>query len=478
MHSDKLRGSLKNSVLVSLAVIVLIVGFVFINGGITGFSVLDFDDVLVGSVNGSVILENSGIVYLDLENTEFSFASFKIKGNGLVKVDILGDSVYEFDSELINEAVVFGFADDLNAYLSNCGSYPCAVPLVIEGSNIILSDLKLEYYEAGEGIVVKPEIIQEPNVEEPSVVEEEMEQEEVVAQIIAPKEIPVVESGESEFGVLGSESGPDWTSNFSSIDPDWGVSSPFGGHGEFDGAGDTMDTGDSTDWNFGIGTFTIEAWFLQKTTDFSHEGIVSQGDGDSNEWAIAEHLGVGMRWWHAGMGQFGVAIFPTTELNVWHHMVVTRNSSQYLNAYLDGKLNTSNLETFNFNSNDGVQIGKFLVHSQNGLIDEVRIYKGRSFSASEVNESYQRGLLGLKSNTSTTGLVGYWPMDTNFNDFSGNGHDGILSGQTHIEGNETNSHWFAFNKSLGTTNLTALADLTNANITLANGFGSIQWGGC
>jgi len=68
-------------------------------------------------------------------------------------------------------------------------------------------------------------------------------------------------------------------------------------------------------------------------------------------------------------------------------------------------------------------------------------------------------------------------MDDNFNDDSTNTNDGTVGGNVHIEGNETNSHWFVFNKTLGTTNLTALADPTNADMTLANSFGSIQWSG-
>ena len=56
---------------------------------------------------------------------------------------------------------------------------------------------------------------------------------------------------------------------------------------------------------------------------------------------------------------------------------------------------------------DGGGSGKW-----NGAIDEVRIYN-RTLSPTEINQSYQRGLLGLKSNTSTSDLVSYWDFENN-----------------------------------------------------------------
>jgi hypothetical protein len=66
-----------------------------------------------------------------------------------------------------------------------------------------------------------------------------------------------------------------------------------------------------------------------------------------------------------------------------------------------------------------------------GLMDEVS-YFNRTLSQTEITELYDSGTL---SGIDTTGLVAHYPFDGDFNDYSGNGNDGLpQGGVTFVDG--------------------------------------------
>ena len=68
----------------------------------------------------------------------------------------------------------------------------------------------------------------------------------------------------------------------------------------------------------------------------------------------------------------------------------------------------------------------------NGLISNVQIYN-TSLSGPEVNALYLEGIGGAPIDLQN--LVGWWPLNGNANDYSGNGNDGVANGAVTYTGN-------------------------------------------
>jgi hypothetical protein len=114
--------------------------------------------------------------------------------------------------------------------------------------------------------------------------------------------------------------------------------------------------------------------------------------------------------------------------NVWHHacgVAAPLGGTAYL--YVDGQLSASGATTNSWSfSGDAVQFGKSpstFWAPFTGFIDDVRIYS-RALSSSEVATLYAGG------NPSSTGLVGYWPLNEGVGtvtaDTSGNANTATL----------------------------------------------------
>jgi len=108
-------------------------------------------------------------------------------------------------------------------------------------------------------------------------------------------------------------------------------------------------------------------------------------------------------------------------LNAWHLFTFVYDGT-YLYCYLDGVLkNVPATLTGNFANILVTFKIDYIATSFAGIIDEVRIYN-RTLSALEIVELYH------ESYRDNTGLIIYLPLDSNFNDYSGNGNYGTPSG--------------------------------------------------
>jgi hypothetical protein len=127
----------------------------------------------------------------------------------------------------------------------------------------------------------------------------------------------------------------------------------------------------------------------------------------------------------------------TLTLNKWQYVAATYDdSANTLKFYIDGVLvntNTSATDALTGNTND-LWIGdNGCTSAFNGTIDDVRIYS-RILPAEEIADLYR--MSGVKENTSAlqpqgignldSGLTGYWKLDSDAADSSGNGNNGTL----------------------------------------------------
>ncbi|MEM4122465.1 MAG: LamG-like jellyroll fold domain-containing protein, partial [Candidatus Micrarchaeaceae archaeon] len=152
-----------------------------------------------------------------------------------------------------------------------------------------------------------------------------------------------------------------------------------------------------------VGTNTLEIWL----NNGAGAGA-SPGSGD-------EELGIGSNYYHG----FGV------NANTWDFIGVSVNNGKisfYANGV--GPYNVSGVSgPYNVNSISLAQSAAG-ISMFNGSIANFQIYN-TALSTSEIQALYQEGISGVP--ISNAGLVGWWPLDGNANDYSGFGNNGTAT---------------------------------------------------
>jgi len=203
---------------------------------------------------------------------------------------------------------------------------------------------------------------------------------------------------------------------------------------QFDSVDDYVDVGNDASLKL-TGAITVEAWirwggggnpyFVTKFGDSTHRSYDLSGNSDGT----AEFRVGGTSC--SAMISTGEISIPTGE---WVHLVGVYEPSSYIRLFVNGSLakeNTVSIPASQCENGLNWYIGAREGNQGwfNGTIDEVRIYN-RSLNATEINWSYQRGLSGLPSNVSDTGLVGYWALNETGGDLaedsSNESNDGTL----------------------------------------------------
>jgi hypothetical protein len=182
---------------------------------------------------------------------------------------------------------------------------------------------------------------------------------------------------------------------------------------------------------------TISAWVITTATDAAIVELRSAGGGTVFDLSIGANAvnnnGTGRPTIlvrdDGGGGLTSVNATRAVNDGKWHHVVVTRNSSQLLTLYIDGVSNTSGTDTMAVAMTPDIAnsaIGKELLTSgvtpMVGSIDDIRIYN-RALSPQEVALLYALGSVKAGNTPITSsgfsianiginsGLVGYWPLD-------------------------------------------------------------------
>ena len=183
-----------------------------------------------------------------------------------------------------------------------------------------------------------------------------------------------------------------------------------------DGTGDYLTVADSTDLEFtdGAGTdeaFSISMWF-KSTVAVSAQNLVAKGNVSSvNEYQLqtlgggnAGKLALTIYNGTASSSNYIYAIGSTAyTINTWHHVVATYDGSEAgtgIELYFDGSNDTATQAgagtyTGMAGSTRGLVIGARLAGSYGvlftGDMDNVRIYKDKELTASEVTDLFNEG---------------------------------------------------------------------------------------
>ncbi len=172
-----------------------------------------------------------------------------------------------------------------------------------------------------------------------------------------------------------------------------------------------------------LNSFTLSFWFNMKTLPTTN--YMNLITGSSQNQFPQEFLDGSDNFW-AGFPSRNIEIFsPST--NTWYNiMSVDADGScvSYLNGVPTG--GTWNCQPAN-GAASFVVFGVQSAQMYNGYLSNVQIYN-TSLSSSEVNALYLEGIGGAPIRPQN--IVGWWPLNGNANDYSGNGNNGQLNGVT------------------------------------------------
>ena len=153
---------------------------------------------------------------------------------------------------------------------------------------------------------------------------------------------------------------------------------------------------DSESLDLGTSDFTLECWL--KTTSQGYLRIMDKRDASSGftlNVNTSEKINLEL---NDGSGNSGFSGNTAVNDGNWHHVVVSADRSANAKFYLDGALDdTDDISAKNgsLNSVSTLFIGADAPNGDslffNGSIDEVRIYKGKALSATEVLKNYNNG---------------------------------------------------------------------------------------
>jgi len=160
--------------------------------------------------------------------------------------------------------------------------------------------------------------------------------------------------------------------------------SPYGsgGSGAFDGSGDYLDIPSSSDWAFGTGNFTVEAW-IYATSLFNYAVITGNlANNSTTSWAftvMADGV-VRLQNWNTVVVATGVGAIS---LNTWTHVAVTRNNDKN-RIFINGNNLSESTASVDFSLINNLGIGKVpsIAAPFNGYIDDLRITKGAALYTS------------------------------------------------------------------------------------------------
>jgi len=153
--------------------------------------------------------------------------------------------------------------------------------------------------------------------------------------------------------------------------------------GYFDGTQDNLSVPNSSDWVFGTGDFTIDAWVYYSALPSSPMVIVAYYNGANRVWTLDSSTTNGLYTNRGAVdGSYVESYSNAWEMAVdtWYHVAMVRNGNE-LKYYVDGTQigSTHNVTGDEFFSQDiALTVGTLgnFTEPFNGYIDELRISKG------------------------------------------------------------------------------------------------------
>ena len=171
---------------------------------------------------------------------------------------------------------------------------------------------------------------------------------------------------------------------------------------------------------------TITAW-IDPNQNSGGSGITGWGNPTCGGDIYALFLGTSPILLDAGVGCPGVGSGLSPKINTWNFVAVATNSVGET-FYLDNSIASNDIASSDLISPANFTIGATYYESSGpasvfaGQIANIQVYN-TSLSSSQVSALYAEGLGGAPIDLQH--LVGWWPLNGNANDYSGNGNNGV-----------------------------------------------------
>jgi len=205
--------------------------------------------------------------------------------------------------------------------------------------------------------------------------------------------------------------------------------------GVFNGASGYVDSGNGAGLNM-INEITLAAWAKPNGGQYVSSYAIAKGVYNTEAYA--------MDFWNSGPNPYGFSMVFTTSVNgrvypyianawtpnQWQFFVITYTSG-HLGFYRNGILlqdNTGYTGTISTTTSN-LLLGRVFGQNYyfNGTISNVQIYNA-SLSANQVQALYLEGMGGAPMKLQN--LMGWWPLNGNSNDYSGNNNNGVPTAVT------------------------------------------------
>jgi hypothetical protein len=176
--------------------------------------------------------------------------------------------------------------------------------------------------------------------------------------------------------------------------------------------------------------FTLTAWVSLTSVGSSWNNIVGFGTqyGASQRYGYNFYINQGDTQLSAivgpaGGGTIGVSL-GAPSINTWHFLSMTYDAAN-VQGYTDGVSQGSVASSNVVYGAMGFDIGYNGNGNFNGLITNVQVYNV-ALSPGDIQSLYLEGMGGAPIKPQNT--LGWWPMNGNANDYSGNNNDGVQYG--------------------------------------------------
>jgi hypothetical protein len=178
------------------------------------------------------------------------------------------------------------------------------------------------------------------------------------------------------------------------------------------------------------GKITIAAWCRSTGSTGSRQSVISVGENSGTGAVLASPSEYGdIRFWINEQSQGWVPVYTSFPgYNQWLFIVGTYDGG-YLKIYVNGVLKaTVSLSGSMKTPTSGTTIGARNSNNMywfNGSIANVQVYN-TALTDQEIQYLYQQGLGGAPIRLGS--LVGWWPLNGDAKDYSGNNNHGTING--------------------------------------------------
>jgi hypothetical protein len=196
--------------------------------------------------------------------------------------------------------------------------------------------------------------------------------------------------------------------------------------GQFDGATSHISTVSPV--STATNSITMSAWVYWRGTTGNTQIIFYNGNTGSNGYGFfisngASGVGNDLAILLGGNSYDAISSPPTLSKNIWTFVTLTRSSSTwtvYINGAASGGSGSGNPST----PTTQTEISSGAGGTFSGLIANVQFYN-TALSANDINALYLEGIGGAP--VSLVNLVGWWPLNGNSNDYSGDNETGTAA---------------------------------------------------